>query len=153
MKRIFLYSAVALSALLTSCGKEDDPPVPDKNSKVVITGTKYYNLTIADSVFQSVAMKFLVKKSDTTLPPDTIESTQRYMITDPYAVRTIYFNTPANTIRSEFILRAEIYGAFADSVSVDNFTYQKDGQTLISQPVPFNGSGIQFISNPLTYNF
>jgi hypothetical protein len=150
LKRITIIAALGL--IFGSCTKDDPDPVTGFDSQLVITNTKFYNLIIADSVVGTIDFQFIIKK-DSLSENDTTEFTQKLEVTRASETRTIYFNTPKQTITSNFTIRFEVYGAAADSVNIENITYKKDGTTLISQPLYFYNNFTKFRSFPVSYNF
>jgi hypothetical protein len=150
LKRIALLAIAGL--IFGSCTKDDPEPVTGYDSQLAITNTKFYNLIIADSVIGAIDFQFITKK-DSLSENDTTEFSQRLEITGAQETRTIYFNTPKQTIISNFTVRFQVYGAAADSVNIENFVYKKDGTTLVSQPLYFLNNFSTFRSFPVSYHF
>jgi hypothetical protein len=141
MKRIFLCSAVALSALLASCGKDDPEPVTGYDSKITFSSLQLYNGQYIDTVVARISISF-TDQNDSLIKGIYQDS---YVI-GPVSDQVVHFNTPANPAKVNISLKIDTYGGTVDSVDVANLSYVRDGSTLVSQPMDFGSSNIQSAS-------
>lgn len=145
----------AIGMGITSCHQKLPEPDTDYNSEVGVSGIKFYNLPFADSIIGYIDLSASVPNDTIPNQIDTISQSERfYPMQVLNTTQKYYFNTPDNTKSIQFRVRFLIYNGWtADSMSVDEFYYKRNGTTLISAPIHYNYAEATYVSSPFNYTF
>ncbi len=151
MKNIIIAALCAIS--LTSCFKAELDPVTGYNSVLQFNDIEFFNVPGADSIVGEVGYVFTLSSDTAASGVDTLRFDHRFAVKSSKASQRIDFNTPGKALSAVFSVRFRMYRGTADSVHVQKFVYEKDGQTKVQQSLFFNTKDSVFATPPITVQF